>query len=188
MLLIYYAHIIIMYGITIFIDNLYLYTGSWFCYTSKVLTLYGNAHTSGHSFMVAVAKYVLIVHYSKVRNYGQEKVKTVLFWINIIYPAYIVGMFFLVRPDFLFAYDAISHTNRCLGKSDITSSQDINKTAAKLHHMCDIYQSTNQTSFEYGMYVGRTSICWLHVVFTYFNFWNILELFLYCIIFNFMRR
>ena len=84
MLVIHHAHVIIMHGMTIFIENIYLYTGSWFCYTSKVLAIYGNAHTGGHSFMVAIAKYVLIVHYAKVRSFGQEKVKTIIFWLNII--------------------------------------------------------------------------------------------------------
>ena len=173
---------------TIFIENIYLYTGSWFCYTSKILAIYGNGHTGGHSFIIAVAKYVLIVHYSKVRSFGQETVKTIIFWLNIIYPAYTVAMLFLVRPDFLFAYDGLSWANRCLGKSDMISSQDVNKTAAKLHNMCEIYKSTNQTSFEYSIYVGRTTLCWLNYVIGYSNMWNIIEFFFYCSIFNFMRR
>jgi hypothetical protein len=188
MLISHYAHVILMHGVTLLVKDLYIYTGSWFCYASKALVVYGNAHVTGHSFIIAIMKYVAIVQHEKVRNIGEEKAKNILFWINIIYPAYVVGMFNVVRPDFFFAYDGISQANRCLGKSDMISSQDNNKTATKLHNLCEISPPLNQTSLVYGIYIVRKATCWLHVSILYFNLWNVLEFFLYCIIFDFMRR
>ena len=188
MLIIHYAHVIIMYGITFLITDLYMYTGSWFCYASKAITMYGNVHVTGHSLIIALMKYVIIVQYVRVRKFGQNRVNRIFFWINFIYPAYILGIFSLVRPDLLFVYDSISQANRCLGKSDSNFNQSINTSAIKLHNICDISPPLGQSSFPYGVYIFRKVVCWLHVVLTYFNVWNILELFIYCLIFNFMRR
>ena len=42
------AHLIIIYILTYMIDDLYKYTGSWFCYSSKALAIIGNGNVSGH--------------------------------------------------------------------------------------------------------------------------------------------
>jgi hypothetical protein len=124
----------------------------------------------------------------KVRKFGEEKVKRIFFWANYIYPVYIIGMLTLARLDFLIVFDGVSPANRCLGKSDIISSQNSNKSVTKLHNICVLSAPLDTVSFEYMIYAGKTTVCWLHVVIAYFNFWNILELFIYCSIFKFMRR
>ena len=188
MMMVHYAHIIVIYGVTYLVKDLYLYTGTWFCYTSKAIAFYGIVHVSGHSFMISVMKHTLIVNWKGSRNFGEEKIKQIFFWLNIIYPLYILSMFNILRPDFLFAYDGISQANRCLGKSDMISSQDRNKSATKLHNLCEIEAPLDPSSFWYMVYLGRKSICWLHVIFVYSNVWNLLEFFIYCRIFLFMRR
>jgi hypothetical protein len=177
-----------MNGFTIFVKDLYLYTGSWFCYAYKVVTLYGSLLSGGHSLIIALMKYAIIVQYIKVRKIGKENVKRVFFWANLIYPVYIIGMFTLARPDFLIAYDGISAANRCLGKSDVISSQNSNNSATKLHNICELSAPLSKVSFEYMIYAGRSIICWLHLVITYSNSWNILEFFIYCTVFKFMQR
>jgi hypothetical protein len=133
-------------------------------------------------------KYVIIVQHKKVRKFGEENVKRIFFWTNIIYPIYHIGMFTLARPDFLIVFDGVSPANRCLGKSDIFSSQNSNKSAIKLHNICEFSAPLDKASFEYMIYAGRMTICWFHAVMSYLNFWNILEIFIYCNIFKFMRR
>ena len=188
MMMFHYAHLIVMHGVTYLVKDLYWYTGTWFCYTSKVITIYGMNHVTGQSLIISVMKCAFIVHWERARYFGEEKVKQIFFWLNIIYPLYMVTMINVVRPDFLFAYDGISQANRCLGKSDMISSQDHNKSATKLHNICEIEASLDHISFEYMIYFGRKSICWLHVIFAYANAWNLLEAFIYCRIFIFMRR
>ena len=188
MSMVHFAHEIVMHGVTYLVKDIYLYTGTWFCYTSKAITIFGNAHVTGNSFMISVMKCVIIVHWKRVRLFGEEKVKQIFFWLNIINSLYIFSMFNVVRPDFLFAYDGISQANRCLGKSDMISSQDRNKSATKLHNLCEIEAPLDPSSFWYMVYLGRKSICWLHVIFVYSHVWNLLEFFIYCRIFLFMRR
>ena len=59
------------------IENVHTYTGSWFCYTSKALTLIGNANCSGHTFIIAIMKYVMIVLHEKMRFIEKEKAQRI---------------------------------------------------------------------------------------------------------------
>jgi hypothetical protein len=177
-----------MYAITYIIKDLYTFTGEWFCYTSKALTLLGNTQVTGHSFIIAMMKYVIIVHYERVAKFGKHKIKTIFFWINLVYPIYMMVAFTIVNPDFLFVYGSISQANRCLGKSEIFSNQDTNRTLTRLHNLCEMDAPLRNFSVEYVIHICRTAICWFHVILFYCNFWNLLEVFIYCRIFIFMKR
>ena len=66
-LVFHYGHAIIMNGVTMFVKDLYTYTGTWFCYASKAISLLGNTHSTGHSFVIAIMKYVITL-WNKVLN------------------------------------------------------------------------------------------------------------------------
>ena len=51
--LINYGHVIIMYSLTYLVTDLPSFTGNWFCYISKALTLYGNTLVISHSFLIS---------------------------------------------------------------------------------------------------------------------------------------
>ena len=177
-----------MRGITYLIKDLHAYTGSWFCCAIKVITFSGNTLITGHSLIIALMKYTMIVHDVKVRAYGKEKMKKIFFWINIIYLIYWLLLFNIIRPDFLFVFDGISQANTCLGKSDLMASDDSNKTATKLHDTCKLEMPPNPMSADFFLYISRTGICWFHIVIKYCNAFNSIVAFIYCRIFNFMRR
>ena len=183
-----YAHVLILSGITYLIKDLYLYTGSWFCYLSKIITISGMALVTGHSLIIALMKYTMIVHQKRVMSFGQEKAKKIFIGINIMYPIYIQCIYHVFRPDFLFVYDGISQANRCLGNSELNASNDGNKTAIKIVDLCDFEAPSNRISVEFGFYAFKKGVCWFHVLVNYFNFFNIIEAFIYCVILNFMRR
>ena len=46
MLMAHHTHCIFMEGITYIVQDLYIYTGEWFCYTSKATMYYGNTYTT----------------------------------------------------------------------------------------------------------------------------------------------
>ena len=181
-----FAHTIIMYALTYLLDNLHTYTGSWFCYTSKTLSLIGNAHLGCHSLVIAVMKYVMIVLHSKVQIIGKDRMKRIFVAINIIYPVFVLVIFIMINPNFLYLLDSISQANRCLGKSDLFSAQ--NKTAIKIHHFCQFSQPHNSWTFQNVFDQIKSVICWIHLGIIYLNLWNILEAFVYFSIFRFMWR
>ena len=188
-LMIHFFNCIFMHTLTYSIPNLHVLTGKWFCYVAKCLNVIGAAHTTGHSMLISLIKYVVIVHYqSNIPSTKKEKVKTIFFWINAFYPFLVFAICNMIRPDFIFIYDGVSSANRCLGKSEILSSLDKNASAIKLHHICNIQAPNDIISFEYFVYIVRTSICWIHVVLIYGNVWNLVEIIVYANIFRFMRR
>jgi hypothetical protein len=183
-----YGHIILMKGLTFFVQDLYTFTGRWFCYTSKAINMYTNTHVLHQTSMICAMKYIIIVKDQWARQFGHEHLKTVFLCINILYPFFVVGIFTLVDSTFFMRYDALSHANRCLGKSDLISSIDSNRTASKMHDFCRITEPLDNYSFEYVIYICKTTICWINVTFFYSNMWNITEAFMYWRIFSFMRR
>ena len=188
-LILQFLHCIFMHAITYMISDLYLYTGKWFCYFSKALNVIGNAHTTGHSFIIALMKYVIIVYYqSSITNIKKEKFKTIFLWINLFYPVVVFVIFNLISPEFIFIYDGVSSANRCLGKSEMVSSLNRNTSAIKLHHICDVPEPVKLVSLDYLLFIIKKTFCWLHMVFLYSNVWNVIELLLYIRIFTFMRR
>ena len=183
--LINYGHVIIMYSLTYLVADLHSFTGNWFCYISKALTLYGNTLVISHSFVISLMKYVMIVFQQEIAAFGKTKMKSIFFWFNILYPIYLNGMVTLARPDYLVVYDGINQANRCLGRTDVYK----NENYTKLLDLClNIPEPRQRMSFDYVVYIGRTSICWFHIILFLLNFTNVLEIFIYYQIFKYMKR
>ena len=182
--LINYGHVIIMYSLTYLVADLHTFTGNWFCYISKALTLYGNTQVISHSYIISLMKYVMIVYQQKVTAFGKSSIKAVFFWFHLLYPVYLNGMVTVARPDYIVAYDSINQANRCLGKTDVYK----NENATRLFHLCmNIPEPHQKLSLEYAVYYGRKSICWFHVILFFLNYMNILEIFIYYQIFTYMK-
>ena len=76
--MIHFFNCIFMHTLTYSIPNLHELTGKWFCYVVKCLNVIGAAHTTGHSVLISLIKYVVIVHYqSNITSTKKEKVKTI---------------------------------------------------------------------------------------------------------------
>ena len=185
-LTLYWSLEIAVYGITYFVKNLHAITGAWFCSLLKILNSLGLAHSMGHSFVIAFVKLLVIVH-AGTDVTRKEKFKKLLFYLNILYGALVVGILNVIRPDYVFVYHS-SMADRCLSGTGIISSHANTISAANLVQLCDIPEPTKQISFEYTLYVIRKVICWLDATFVYLNAANILEAICYFRIFIYMHR
>ena len=184
----YYGQMLIMRVITDIIDDLYLFTGEWFCYTYIAFHFYGLFHVSMHSMVIALFKYVNIVWQKKAAEIGNDTIKTVFNFISILSPAFVIIIFLSSRPDFFTAYRGMHVANSCLGKGDLNLTMSVNGSASKLHHLCDLSKPIEEISFETVLYVARRLLCWTNVVIFYLNLWNVTECIIYIRIFGFMRR
>ena len=189
LLLAHHGNCVIMGTITYIIQDLHTYTGEWFCYTSKVLNLYGNFYTGAHSMIVSLLKYILIVHWKRSRDFGKEKVKTSFFWINIFYAVVMICIHLFIKPDFFVIYDGVARVDRCLGDPNNNWGTNSTRTQVKLNTICEMLVSPSHDDyFEYTIYVLRNCICYPQLVFEYLVTWNVLEMVVYCRIFAIMRR
>ena len=175
--------------ITYVIIDLYKYTGSWICYMTKVFTYYGGWYVQGHSLIIGLLKYFAIVQWKRSQEFGQERVKAIFFWLNILHPTIPIILWTIILPDFFLVWDGYSHVDRCLGDPKNNWLHNTNTTQTKIHSICiDIVANPPENNFEHFIYLCRSSLCWIEICFTYFVLWNIFEIFVYLSIFRFMHR
>ena len=115
LVLIHYAQYVLIYILTYIVHDLYTYTGKWFCYFLKVFTYYGGLYVSGHSLVIAMMKYILIVRWKGVRIFGKDKAIRLFFWLNTFQPMCCILLHVIIVPDFFWTWDAYSQIARCLG-------------------------------------------------------------------------
>ena len=188
MLMAHHTHCVFMDGITYMIQDLYMYTGEWFCYTSKAVGYYGNLYTVAHSMFVSILKYIIIVYWKKARNVGHEKIQRILFWINILFPAFQILLQLILIPDFFVVYElwnGSARIDRCLGDSTEGWGPKSNGTKSYCQH---IYEPLHENSFAYAIYILKNSICWAQMIALLMISYNFVEMLVYCKIFSFMRR
>ena len=186
-LIAHYMHKLLMYGITYVIADLYTYTGGWFCYASKVLAYYGNLYTAGHSAIVSILKYVIIVYWRKARDFGNDNVKNIFFVLNFLHPALTILLHLIIVPDFFWAYDSFQHFDRCLGDPKGNWVLQTNRSQTKLHSLCHFDAPLDENYIQYTIYILRSSVCWIQFCTLYAISWNLFEIFFYCRIFIFMH-
>ena len=184
---------IFMHTITFIVKDLYLYTGEWFCYLFKVIATYNTFYTYGHAFIISLTKYTIIVHWQAAREWGNEKVAMLYFWINITLPAISILIWLCIRPDFFWAFDGLAQIDRCLGDPKeiwVDNFEKVmeNKSVTKMHNLCQMYTPSQQDYTEYIMDILRTCSCWLNVGYFYGSGTNLLEMIVYFRLFTFMHR
>jgi len=181
------AIILLMHVITYIVPDLYTYTGRWFCYTYIAVAYSSTIYVIGHSLVVSIFKYLIIVQWKKILAFGEEKFKEVLFWLNILHPIAGLALHLLVRPDFLFVFTGITPGNRCLGEGNDNAVH--NKTSrGHLFSLCEIPELVVHNWFYDALFMGRKIVCFVHAISIYLMALNIFEIFFYYKIFSFAYR
>ena len=178
-----------LYAVTYITPNLSHFTGRWFCYASKLILHYNYVILAYYTLMVAILKYVVIVHWQWARGIGHDKIKR-LFSIILSFciPTINILIFFAVRPDFLWAYDVNKQVDLCLGDPKENWVEGTNQTQTKMHTLCAKIEPSTDDSIHYYLSHIRKGICWFQVIFTYLSLWNLLDCAVYIKIFSAMKR
>ena len=140
---------ILTYGVT----DLYLYTGEWFCYASKVIAFYSTTYVVGHSLIISILKYIMIVHWAKVRDWGNKKIVTIFSGVDILHPILLILIWLSIRPDFFWAHDGYAQIDRCLGDpkdvwNDAYDELLPNRSLTKTHNLCQFVGATQSSNLE----------------------------------------
>ena len=193
MMLFIFFQSIFMHTITYIIKDLYMYTGEWFCYLFKFIATYINFYLYGHALIISLTKYTIIVHWQTAREWGNEMVAMLYFWINIVHPVISILIWMCIRPDFFWAYDGMAHIDRCLGDPKdmwVVNFENLmeNKSLTKLHGLCQMNSPPKEDYIQYLIHIFKACSCWLHVGYHYGAALNLLEMAVYVKIFVFMHR
>ena len=141
----------------------------------------------GFSFVVLSEKTENHFRWKKIRAFGENKFKEILFWLNILYPVASLALHFLVRPDFLFVFSGFTPGNMWLGEG--SDNVAYNKTTrVKLLGLCEITEPAVHYWFYDAVLMVRKSVCFVHAITIYLMALNLLEIFFYYKIFSFASR
>ena len=97
--------------VTYFIPTLHQYTGNWFCYITLFINQFGIASIFSHSLIIAIYKYIYVMHNPFILFIGEDKANLISVWISIILPA-LFAISFTARPSTMLSYSSILN---CLG-------------------------------------------------------------------------
>ena len=167
------------YSMPYFVQDLYLVTGTWFCYAAKVVTHFNICYLSSHSLVIAFLKYIVIVYGEKFGSF-KEKITKAFLYINVAYPIFLALFPLIYIQDFFVIYNGHTHINRCLGND--------NRTYTKLWSMCELIGPLEDNSGYNALNILKWIVCKAHVILFYVGGCNLLDIFFYCRTFAYMRR
>ena len=98
-----FGHKILIHSLTYSVQDLHIYSGDWLCYTSKVVIHYTLLYNGGHSMIISMMKYLIIVHDSKFR-FHKENLQRAFCYINILHPVLFIAVHLILVPDFYVIY------------------------------------------------------------------------------------
>ena len=174
-----FTYYILLHFFTYIIPDLHLVTGKWFCYTSKIFIHYTMLYNVGHSMIISLMKYIVIVHDEKIRPY-KHKILDLFFWMNVLHPSIVIVLHLVAIPDFYVVYGGFTQINSCLG------TPQLNKT--NIFSVCNIIEPTTDAALAYSIYIARWLVCNLQAVCSYIVAFNIFDMLIYCKIFAYGRR
>ena len=178
---VYYGCFIPFYSITYFIPYLAAYTGSWICYLSAFVAVFCYQAIMVHSLLVAIMKYIFIVHTWKARLFGDERIQKIFLWIAIIYPVTMAIATILLTTN----YQNRSEIKSCFGKLlNNSSNSGIHKSLFVIIP-CDLGRSSDNNSIL--IYVAK-GVCLIRSLLGAVINTNLPEGLLYFKIFSQMKR
>jgi hypothetical protein len=154
-LMIYFAFYIPFFTVTNTIPNLAdQYTGEWFCYLASFITVYGFSIVTLNSLLIAVMKYVFIVHHNKALQYGDAKTKKLFFIINVTLPLFL-AVFACITGDF----ESFSALNSCFGQTEqvLAKYNTLSKNFEKFL-LCNLNKEQD-LSYGHTFYVVKQVLC-----------------------------
>ena len=181
---IYFAFVIPFWRVTQSFPNLSQYTGEWFCYLASFIRIYCFHKLTFNSLLVAVMKYLFIVHSIKTLRFGEAKIKKAFLVLDLALP-FVFATISCVMNDI----EGYSELVSCFGLSDQVMIQynTWEKNMQKFF-LCNLNMKEEDILAEYTLYVTKQCVCVLKSAVAIFINTNVSEAFIYYKIFIKMRR
>ena len=176
---IYFCYIIPFQPITYFIPSLATHLGNWICYVSAFISYFCFQAMTLHSFLIALMKYIFIVHTWKARLFGEERIQRFFLLVSITYPIIMSIVTILLSIFVGNSFQVRSEVKNCFGKEYFASSD----SKGKKFLFCDISDNNNSILNAFEQIVCIVRSCLALVIGT-----NIPEGFFYFMTFRFMKR
>ena len=178
---VYYGFFIPFQAVTTFVPSLSIYMGSWICYVASFISFYSYHAIIANSLLVAITKYIFIVHAFKARVFGDDKIERIFFWINTTLPLALSAIAMLTTN-----FHTRSALKSCFGTTEYSSLLPNNSTSGSQNFLlCDSVSSMDHGPILYYILqflcVSRKILNWIIVS-------NLPEAFFYHKIFCYMKK
>jgi hypothetical protein len=160
------------------------YTGVSICYLTAMMYVYLPYLIGLDSLFISIIKYIFIVHLKKSIKFGEEKIKKLFFWVNLLHP---------VLPSiitvFLFDFEAYASLTSCFGLEDRVHDQ-YNSSTGNIERMflCKLRVVDAEDLGTHVSYTLAQCFCATKMVFNLGLMSNIPEAYFYYKIFKKMKR
>ena len=142
---IYYGFFIPFQAVTTFVPSLSIYMGSWICYLASLISFYSYHAIIANSLLVAITKYIFIVHGLKAKVFGDEKIQKIFFWINTTLPLALAAIAMLTTN-----FHTRAALKSCFGTTEYSSVLPNNSTSDRKHFLlCDYVNSMDHGPIIY---------------------------------------
>ena len=175
---------------TYIIPALHQYTGKWFCYFILFINQFGTVSIFSHSLIIAIYKYIYVMHNTFILSIGEEKANLISVWISIIFPA-VFAISLTARPSSTILH--YSSVLSCMGMEIEKDSQTHKPWIQRLKTFftCDLVDTTNQEINDiWNRFIDIISVagCSLTSFLLSMIVLNVFEVFFYCRLFAFAKR
>ena len=168
--------------ITDHIPDLHEKVGDWICHIAAFIYLFTVYVCLFHSFVVALMKYIFIVHHMKNRAFGERKTQKIFFLATIIHPA-ILAILTTLAYDFESSKPLIS----CYGLKEQVLMKYNTSTRFEKAFLCKLGNMGTDKDDMPWFYI-RQGFCATKMIWVLLLSTNIPEGYLYFKIFKKMRR
>ena len=160
------------------IPHLSEHTGEWFCSLATIIIMYGINVMTIHSLLIAIMKYVLIVHPLKALQIGHDRIEKIFFALYLALPL-ILAIVVALLKDF--------ESYKVLRKCFALNNEQREKSWKRMF-LCNLNEMGVDVSNNMTLEVVLQTICVVRSVLELVIASNFLEAFFYYRIFKQMKR
>jgi hypothetical protein len=175
----YFAFELPFSSISTAIPNLTNYTGDWFCNLATFIIVYGIFTVTTNSVVIAMMKYIFIVHPSKALRWGHDKIQKLFLAIYITIPS-LMAVIVIATKDF----ESWQNIRMCFGMK----KEDLETNLLKRLFLCNLKEIGIDETVNTHLQNGILSVCIIRSVLAFMISGNIMEAFFYYKIFTKMKR
>jgi hypothetical protein len=147
--------------------------GPWYCEIGFLWTLYGMSFIIFHSFITGLLRYMFVVHFKRVRDFGKEKTKKIFLWTSILLPLVFTIWGYFGRKEI----SSISSINKCNGIHHKTFLVENSMDSTVKRNFC-FFEQYDKDENEYVVVIKKM-LCTLNSILLIIMGSNIVEGILY---------
>ena len=184
---IYYLFVIPFWHISTSKPHLAAVTGEWVCYINAFVTLYGFFIITLNSLLIAVTKYMFIVHHDKMMRLGERNAQKMFMGVNLIVPLVLTTITGVNKHFY-----SLQTLTSCFGMreeiEEIKVKYNTWDKGIERYFLCNLYTTEKDIMDAYILYVIKQCLCALKSIVVLLINTNIPEAFFYYKIFRKMKR